>query len=103
MKLIRDDESFQALSFNGKRDVLNAIVYCEARYLGLSEINVKYNDMDKNVLGTYEHSTRTITINAKQVRDGSLVGGRAHELLHTVRHECRHCYQCHLVEMYRDV
>lgn len=103
LKLIRDNETFQSLSFDSKCDVLDAVVYCEARYLGLSEINVKYNDMDENVLGTYDHSSRTITVNAKQIRNGNLAGGEAHELLHTVLHECRHSYQHHLIDMYCDV
>ena len=102
LKLIRNNETFQSLSFDTKCDVLNAVVYCEARYLGLSEINVKYNNLE-NALGTYNHSTRTITINAKQIRNGDLAGGEAHELLNTVLHECRHSYQCHLVEMYYAV
>lgn len=101
IKLIRDNDTFQTLDYNRKCEVLRAICYCEARYLGLCKINIVFKDIeDESLLGAYNHSTKTITINAKIVKDGSLPGGTAEELLVTVVHECRHCYQKLLSEMY---
>ena len=101
IKLIRDNDTFQALDYDRKCEVLRAICYCEARYLGLCKINIVFKDIeDESLLGAYNHSTKTITINAKIVKDGSLPGGTAEELLVTVVHECRHCYQKLLSEMY---
>lgn len=49
--------------------------------------------------GSYNHATKTISINAGFIRDG----GTAYELLHTCLHECRHCYQHLLVDLYREI
>lgn len=101
IKLIRDDETFQTLDYEKKCDVLRAVCYCEARYLGLCKINIVFEDIeDDTLLGTYNHATKTITVNSKPIKDGSLPGGTAEELLITVLHECRHCYQNLLSEMY---
>ena len=101
IKLIRDNDTFQTLDYEKKCDVLRAVCYCEARDLGLCKINIVFEDIeDDTLLGTYNHATKTITVNAKPIKDGSLLGGTAEELLITVLHECRHCYQNLLSEMY---
>lgn len=100
IKLIRDNAAFQALDFDKKCEVLKACIYCEARYLGLCEINIEFNDdMEERVLGSYNHATKTISINAGFIKDG----GTAYELLHICLHECRHCYQHLLVDLYREI
>lgn len=101
IKLIRDNDTFQTLDYEKKCDVLRAVCYCEARDLGLCKINIVFEDIeDDTLLGTYNHATKTITVNAKPIKDGSLLGGTAEELLITVLHECRHYYQNLLSEMY---
>lgn len=99
IKLIREDDTFQKLDYNEKCEVLKACIYCEARYLGLCEINIEFDDMEEKVLGSYNHATRTISINAGRIRNG----GTAYELLHVCLHECRHCYQHMLADLYSDV
>ena len=42
IKLIRDNETFQTLDYEKKCDVLRAVCYCEARYLGLCNINIVF-------------------------------------------------------------
>lgn len=104
LKLIRDNDIFQTLDYEKKCDVLRAVCYCDANYLGLCRINIEFEDIeDDNLLGTYNHETKTITVNAKPIKDGSLRGGTSEELLITVLHECRHCYQYLLSEMYVSV
>lgn len=104
IKLIRDNDIFQTLDYEKKCDVLRAVCYCDANYLGLCRINIEFEDIeDDNLLGTYNHETKTITVNAKPIKDGSLRGGTSEELLITVLHECRHCYQYLLSEMYVSV
>lgn len=101
IKLIRDNDTFQSLDYNKKCEVLEAVIYCEARYLGLCKLNVEFKELEDDLLlGTYNHITKTITINSKPIKDGSLPGGTSEELLITVLHECRHCYQNLLSEMY---
>ena len=101
IKLIRDNDIFQTLDYEKKCDVLRAVCYCEARYLGLCKINIEFEDIeDDTLLCTYNHATKTIIVNAKPIKDGNLPGGTAEELLITILHECRHCYQNLLSEMY---
>lgn len=86
IKLIRDNAAFQGLDFDKKCEVLKACIYCEARYLGLCEINIEFNDdMEENVRGSYNLQSKTISINAGFIRDG----GTAYDLLHTCLHECQ--------------
>lgn len=104
IKLIRDNDTFQALDYTKKCEVLRAIGYCEARYLGLCEINFEFRDIESiSLLGVYNYLDKTIIINANPIKDGKISGGTSEELLNTVLHECRHCYQYLLSEMYRQV
>ena len=104
IKWIRDNDTFQTLDYEEKCDVLRAICYCEGRYLGLCKIDIEFKDIeDTTLLGTYNHSTKTIIINSKPIKDGSLPGGTSDELLMTILHECRHCYQNLVSEMYINV
>lgn len=101
IKLIRDNDTFQSLDYNKKCEVLEAVIYCEAKHLGLCKLNVEFKNLkDDSLLGIYNHTTKTITIDSKPIKDGSLPGGTSEELLVTVLHECRHCYQNLLSEMY---
>lgn len=101
IKLIRDNTTFQTLDYEKKCEVLEAVIYCEARYLGLCKLNIEFKDLeDDSLLGTYNHMTKTITVNSNPIKDGSLPGGTSEELLITVLHECRHAYQNLLSEMY---
>lgn len=104
IKLIRDNDTFQTLDYERKCEVLKAIGYCEARYLGLCEINFEFRDIEStSLLGVCNYSNKTIFINADPIKDGKISGGTSEELLNTVLHECRHCYQYLLSEMYRQV
>ncbi len=99
IKLIRDDDVFQKLDYDKKCEVLKACIYCEGRYLGLCEIQVEFrDDMEEREMGSYNHAARTISINAKAIKEGAT----AEELLHACLHECRHCYQHLMAELYRQ-
>ncbi len=100
IKLIRDNDTFQALDYEKKCEVVQAILYCEARYLGLCEVNLDFKDLKDSTLGQYNHQTKTITINSKPLKDGTMPGGTNVDVLKTVVHECRHCYQELLAELY---
>ena len=97
IKKIRNNDEFQALTYDEKCEVVTAIIYNQARYLGLCEINIEFKELRDTTLGQYDHSTRTITINSKPLKDGTLDGGSNEEVLLTACHESRHCYQ-HLLE-----
>ena len=82
IKLIRDNDIFQTLDYEKKCDVLRAICYCEARYLGLCKINIEFEDIeDDTLIGTYNHATKTITVNAKPIKDGNLPGSKSSQTI----------------------
>lgn len=100
IKLIRNNDTFQALDYEKKCEVVQAILYCEARYLGLCKVNLEFKELKDTMLGQYDHQTKTITINSKPLKDGTMHGGTNEDVLRTVVHECRHCYQELLAELY---
>ena len=100
IKKIRNNDEFQSLSYEEKCEVVTAVIYNQARYLGLCEINIEFKELRDSTLGQYDHSTKTITINSKQLKDGSLDGGSNEQVLMTACHEARHCYQHLLLECY---
>lgn len=102
IKLIRNDDTFQALSYEEKCEVVEALLYCEARYLGLCKVNLEFKELKDSLLGQYDHQTKTIIINSKPLKDGTMPGGTNEEVLGTVVHECRHCYQELLSNLYAN-
>ena len=96
IKLIRDNKTFQKLSYEEKKDVVTAILHCEGRYLGLEEFDIVFSeDLDIMTLGTCNFDNRTITINAKHLRYDT-----ANSVLSTCLHECRHYYQYLMIDLY---
>lgn len=102
IKKIRHNEEFQSLSFEEKCEVVEKIAFCEARYLGVPKITLRFDELSDTMLGKYDHSTKIVTINSKPLKDGSLPGGSNEEVLRCVCHEIRHVYQYLLSEMYID-
>ena len=102
ISLIRNDDTFQSLNCEQKQEVIEAIIYCEARYLGLCKINVKFEDLDENTLGVYNHEEKNIYINKKLLQENGVPGVTAEKILQICLHECRHSYQNLLVEMYKE-
>ena len=101
IKLIRNNEVFQQQTYEKKCHIVKALVACEARFLGLCKINIIFDEnLDDQLLGSYCHKTKTITVNSKVLKNGSLPGGDSHEVMLTVLEECRHCYQYLLAETY---
>lgn len=100
IKLIRDNDTFQSLNYQQKCEVIEAVLRCEGRFLGLCEFDIVFEDLPDSTLGQYNHWKRQITINAKQIRDGNMLGGSSEEILNTCLHEARHAYQCLLLELY---
>ena len=102
ISLIRNDDTFQSLNCEQKQEVIEAIIYCEARYLGLCKINVKFEDLDENTMGVYNHEEKNIYINKKLLQENGVPGVTAEKILQICLHECRHSYQNLLVEMYKE-
>ena len=102
IKLIRDNETFQKLSYDQKCDVVTAILQCEGRYLGLEEFEINFSDdLDVWTLGQFSYSEKIIKINSRQLKDGNLRGGTADEVLNTCLHEARHYYQYLMIDLYK--
>lgn len=99
ISLIRDDDVFQNLSYEKKKEVVIAILRCEGRYLGLEEFDIAFKELEDDTLGQFSYSKRRITINSKPLKDGSLPGGSATKVLETCLHEARHYYSHLMVEL----
>ncbi|MBQ3545485.1 MAG: hypothetical protein IJA34_10965 [Lachnospiraceae bacterium] len=103
IKAFRYNETFQALTYEQKCEAIEALIYCEARYQGLCEIDVVFKELEEGTAGKYNHAARTIFIDSKIIKDGSKEGGSNEEIMRTCIHETRHVYQHLLAELYADV
>lgn len=102
IRLIRDNETFQNLSYRQKKEVAEAIIYCEARYLHLCKINVKFEDLGDDTWGVYNHAEKKISINKKLLQKNGMPGATAEAVLKTCIHECKHVQQHLWVDMYEE-
>ena len=102
IRLIRDNETFQNLSYRQKKEVAEAIIYCEARYLHLCKINVKFEDLGDDTWGVYNHAEKKISINKKLLQKNGIPGATAETVLKTCIHECKHVQQHLWVDMYEE-
>lgn len=102
IRLIRDNETFQNLSYRQKKEVAEAIIYCEARYLHLCKINVKFEDLGDDTWGVYNHAEKKISINKKLLQKNGMPGATAETVLKTCIHECKHVQQHLWVDMYEE-
>ena len=98
IKLIRDRAVFASLIYSKKCEVLEAIIRCEAYYLGLPEIKVEFEKLDDEIAGQSDYTTNTITINEKVVKKG-----KTEKLLETCCHESRHIFQGMMCSIYRQI
>lgn len=98
IKLIRDRAVFASLIYSKKCEVLEAIIRCEAHYLGLPEIKVEFEKLDDEIAGQSDCTTNTITINEKVVKKG-----KTEKLLETCCHESRHIFQGMMCSIYRKI
>ncbi len=100
IKAIRHNDTFQKLDYEGKCQVVEALVHCEARYLGLPKFELKFKELKDGILAQYVPKTKTIEINSKPLKDGSMPGGTNEEVLKSITHECRHAYQWSMRDLY---
>lgn len=96
IKVFRDDETFQTLTYEQKCDAIRALIYCEARYMGLYEIDVVFKELKDKTRGEYVHEDKTIYVDSRIIKDG----GTNEEIMNICLHESRHVYQHMLVELY---
>lgn len=92
--LLQEDQWFR-LDASERLHILKTIADIEANYLGFPEVTVCTAVLEKNTLGSYDDSTRTITLNLSR-----LVCEDASTILETLCHECYHAYQHRLVSVY---
>ena len=100
IRLIRNNDTFQDLTYKQKCKVVTAVLHSEANYLGLSKFQIKFKDLKDNILGRFDPNAHCIIINAKQLRNGYMSGGDAKSVLNTCLHECRHYFQYLMMDLY---
>lgn len=89
-------EEWTKLTIQEKLEVLQVVCNVERNYLGVANtISVKAGALDDNVLGHYEDEKYTVVINSEHLKNSS-----AESVLSTVTHECYHCYQHRLIDLY---
>ncbi len=93
------NEKWESLDKEGKLEVMTAICNYECEInLGFNSPAVRIAELDAYIYGNYSQSERLITVNSLYINELS-----AQELIKTLLHEIRHCYQHELIKMYRKL
>ena len=95
--LLLQDEYWSKLDANARLKVLKTIADIEANYLGIEKLTVCAAPLDEILMGHYDDTTRTVTLNLYYL---STEDGRT--MLSTLCHECYHAYQHRLVDLYNQ-
>ena len=89
-------EKWEELTIQEKLEVLQVVCNIERNYLGVANtITVKSAVLEDNVLGEYLDEKYTILIDLDHLNTAS-----ARSVLNTITHECYHCYQFRLIDLY---
>lgn len=95
---IRRADTWEPLSAEEKREVLQAICDCERNYWGISyPIDVKLREMPGETWGYYEDKEKLIAVNRE-----FLEGSKAEEALKVILHEVYHAWEFRIVSRYLD-
>lgn len=91
IKLLRQSETFLALDYHDRCEVIEAFLAAEAKALGLFRIEVVFSDdeLDEFTCAAYEHNDRSVTFNTKYIKNCK----SAEFMIKVILHELRHCYQ----------
>lgn len=91
IKLLRQNETFLALDYHDRCEVIEVFLAAEAKALGLFKIETVFSDVDLDEVtyATYEHNDRVITFNTKYIKNCE----SSELLIKVILHELRHCYQ----------
>ena len=77
---------------------MKTVADIEANYLGIPEANVCADPLRETLLGSYNFSQNTVTLNLHQLSTQD-----AHTMLLVICHEMYHAYQHRLVNLYDQV
>lgn len=95
---IRRADTWEPLSVEEKREVLQAICDCERNYWGISyPIDVKLRELPEEIGGYYEDEEKLIAVNRE-----FLEGSKAEEALNVILHEVYHAWEFRIVSRYLD-
>lgn len=96
-----DEERWSALSVEQKLNVLQVVANIERRYLGLATeltvgaANLEQLEEEIQTVSGYCEETHEILVDID-----ALLGADPWDLVNSIAHEARHCYQYRLTEMY---
>ena len=91
-------DNWKQLSPQDKIDTISVVKNIELNYLGIPSFeNIKFevDNLGINIAGVYEHSIGTITIDYNHLTNDS-----AEDVLDTICHEARHCYQYTCIDLF---
>ncbi len=95
---IGDKELWQVLDREDKEEILQTIINCEIRYLGIGHpVKLELSDdMERSLLGAYTEYNQRIRLNARYLDDNEL-------MLNAIFHEIYHAYQYQMCLAYQNL
>ena len=96
--LLLQESKWKKLDTTEKLKVLNTVANIEASNMGISHIiNLGTSKLDKQILGQYSNEKYTVYIDIDHLENDDV-----NDVLNSVCHEVRHCYQHLIVEEYES-
>jgi len=96
--LLLQESKWKKLDTTEKLKVLNTVANIEASNMGISHIiNLGTSKLDKQILGQYSNEKYTAYIDIDHLENDDV-----NDVLNSVCHEVRHCYQHLIVEEYES-
>lgn len=100
LKVLSDENEFvNVKDVDARKEIFACAVDVESNYLGIPyEIIVQVRNLDEGIAAQYSDSYKTIAIDENYLKNCT-----AEELIKTAAHECRHAYQCQLIQLYEKI
>lgn len=89
-------EQWNSISDGEKKKVLQVCMLIEENYLGISDVDLVFEKMDKNTGGNFNNKKNTIHLNTYYLEDNRKV-------LTFLTHECRHAYQWNMCQLLKKL
>lgn len=96
--LVLRPDAWRSLNLDQRLEVLRITAEIECSILGIPQVRIRAVSMEANTMGGYDHASRTVTLSLEH-----LAFDPVEEVLDSVLHEIRHCYQYCLVDLYRTL
>lgn len=93
-----DPSLYPSLEAGARMETIQVLARVEQNYLGISGVNIKYENLGKNTLGKANYEKNTVYINEELLKEES-----SENLVETLLHELYHLYTFRVIQVYQKL